>query len=332
VRLHSIALALGVAAGSAAAQPAPPAPTGPGDDATLHQRGRELAKQWRQDGDRAKLEEAARLFKEAYELGGSPVIECDLGLALHYLGEDSRAHARLTRCMPRLAADGPDKVAAYRGVEDEVTAALRVGHVAVDIVTTPPGAIVSISAFPDDETVIAPTLVWLKPGTHTFTARLAGHDDASFPVELTAQDVASRTRKEWRATLTASSPTRPLEPQPPIDEDVIVGPVATPSRRSRTAAYVTLTAGVVLLGGGAVVHVLGRDVRSELAMLSGDAYQDKLPTWQTYQRTTIGLYAAGAVATGIGAWLYLRAGTPAPVMVAPTAEGAGAMVWLHATR
>ena len=63
-----------------------------------------------------------------------------------YLGEDGRAHARLTSCMPRLAALGADKVAAYRGIEDEVNAALRTGHVAVDIVTTPPGAIGTASS------------------------------------------------------------------------------------------------------------------------------------------------------------------------------------------
>jgi hypothetical protein len=59
--------------------------------------------------------------------------------------------------------------------------------------------------------------------------------------------------------------------------------------------------------GGAVVHVLGRDVRAELATLSGDAYDDKLDTWHLYQRSTIGLYAAGAIAAGVGAWLWLRA-------------------------
>jgi hypothetical protein len=325
VRLLLIALALGAAAGSAIAQPTPE-PEGPGEG--VHKRGRELAKQWRQDGDRAKLEEAARLFKQAYQLGGKPVAECDLGLALHYLGEEGRAHARLTSCMPRLAAEGPDKVAAYRGIEDEVAKALRTGHIAVDIVTTPPGAIVSVSAFPNDETVLAPTLVWLKPGKHTFNAHLDGHVDASFSVDLTEQDAVAKNRKEWRARLDPQrlSPGagEPREVAPPI--------VDRPGARSRTGAYATLTAGGILLGGGAVVHVLGRGVRTDLAMLSGDAYDDKRKTWQTYQRATIGLYAAGAVATGVGGWRYMRAWSPAPVSVSPTPEGDGAMFWLFSTR
>lgn len=322
-------MALGVATGSALAQPASPEPEGPGGAWTLHKRGRELARQWRGDGDRSKLEEAARLFKQAYQLGGQPVAECDLGLALHYLGEDGRAHARLTSCMPRLAAEGPDKVASYRGIEDEVAAALRIGHVAVDISSTPPGAIVTLSSFPPDETVLAPTLVWLKPGKHTFTAHLDGHVDATFAVDITDADAAGHVRKEWRVK---------LEPQPKQtgDQDpiVVVPPpvVDTPEPRSKTPAYATLATGGVLLAGGAVLHVLGRDVRGELATLSGQAYADKLDMWHTYQRTTIGLYAAGAVTTGVGVWLYLRAKTPAPIAVTPAAEGHGAMVWLFSTR
>src|SRR5688572_30869252 len=164
----------------------------------MHKKGRELAKQWRQDGDRKKLEEAARLFKQAYKLEASPVVECDLGLALHYLGEEGRAHARLTSCMPRLAAEGADKVAAYRGIEDEVNRALQNGHVAVDISSSPPGAIVTLSAFPPDETVLAPTLVWLKPGKHTFVAHLDGHVDATFAVDITQSDADNQTRQAWR--------------------------------------------------------------------------------------------------------------------------------------
>lgn len=315
-------VALGAAAGTAHAQP---------QGVPLHERGRELAKEWRRDGDRKKLEEAARLFKEAYRLDGSPLMECDLGLALHYLGEDGRAHARLTSCMPRLAALGADKVAAYRGIEDEVNAALRTGHVAVDIVTTPPGAIVTISAFPADETVLAPTLVWLQPGKHELSAHLDGHVDATFAVDLTENDVATHARKEWRVRLEAkeggggdAGGGGGSEAVPPV--------VDAPRPRSKTTAYATLAGGGVLLAGGAVVHVLGRDVRSDLAALSGDAYDEKLKTWQTYQRATIGLYATGAVVTGVGVWLYLRAKTPAPVTISPTAEGKGAMLWVFSTR
>jgi hypothetical protein len=328
VRVLLIVVALGAATGTALAQQ--------GQGSKLHDQGRELAKEWRRDGDRKKLEEAARLFKEAYKLDGSPIMECDLGLALHYLGEDGRAHARLTSCMPRLAALGADKVSAYRGIEDEVNAALRTGHVAVDIVTTPPGAIVSISAFPPDETVLAPTLVWLKPGQHTFTAHLDGHVDATFAVDLTENDVTTHARKEWRVR---------LEPKGGAGGgdgggagggggggDEMRPIVDTPQPRSKSAAYATLAGGGVLLAGGGLVHVLGRDVRSELATLSGDAYDDKLPEWQTYQRATIGLYAAGAVVTGVGMWLYVRAKSPAPVSVSPTAEGKGAMIWVFSTR
>lgn len=324
MRFLLIAVALGAATSSAHAQP---------KGTQLHDKGRELAKEWRRDGDRKKLEEAARLFKEAYKLDGSPLMECDLGLALHYLGEDGRAHARLTSCMPRLAALGADKVAAYRGIEDEVNAALRTGHVAVDIVTTPPGAIVTISAFPADETVLAPTLVWLKPGNHEFSAHLDGHVDATFAVDLTDTDVETHARKEWRVRLEPKERGGGGDAGGGDGAGGGAAPVVdAPTPRSKTTAYATLGVGGALLAGGAVVHVLGRDVRSELAMLSGPAYDEKLSEWQTYQRATIGLYATGAVVTGVGVWLYLRAKTPAPVTVSPTAEGKGAMLWVFSTR
>lgn len=300
--------------GRAAAQPAPTA-----DE--LHQRGRARAKEWVQTKNPTAIAEAAALFKQALALGDSPLIECDLGLALHYLGEDSRAHARLTRCMPRLAAVSPDKVAGYRGIEDEVAAAVAKGHVAVDIATSPPGAQITISTFPADETVQAPTLIWLRPGTYTLTAHVDGHVDVSSTIEITEAEVAARARETWRAKLDP----RPVEVVRDPEPEVPPGLVERPAR-SRTPAYISLAVGGALLAGGGVMHYLGREKRDHLATLNGEAYQAYLPTWQTSQRATIGLYAAGAIATGVGAWLYLR--TRAPIAVSPTPEGDGAMVWV----
>ncbi len=333
MRLLLIVAAVGATARSAAADPDPPAPqpAPPDSAATLHQRGRDLARAWRHDHDRAKLDEATRLFKQALALGDSPLIECDLGLALHYLGEDARAHARLTRCMTRLAAVSPDQVAGYRGVEDEVGAAVSRGHVAVDIATSPPGAIVTISTFPADETVLAPTLVWMRPGAHTFTAHVDGHLDASWTAEISDADAATRARKEWRVKLDPRPAVTGAGIGPGVDGELPGGFVDPPRPRPRRAAYLALATGGALLAGGGVVHVLGREVRADLATLSGDAYEAKLSTWQAYQRATIGLYAAGTIAAGLGVYLYLRARTPAPLTVSPTPEGDGAMIWLFST-
>ncbi len=320
------ALTAGAGAGAALAQPADGAPASGESASPLHQQGRDLARQWLTGGDRAKLERAAALFKEALALAPSPLVECDLGLALFHLGELSRAHARLTSCMPRLAIDAPDQVDGYKGVAASVDAAVARAHVAVDVTTSPPGAVVSISSFPADETVLAPTLVWLPAGRHTFTARAAGHQAHAWTVEIGDDDVTARARKRWQVRLEpvpagAVGPARDREPPPGLVGDA-------PPRRSRTAATLTLAAGGALLAGGGVLHYLGRDVRAELATLSGDAYQDQLGTWHLYQRSTIGLYATGALATGVGVWLYLRARAPAPIAVTPTAEGRGAMVWV----
>jgi hypothetical protein len=318
--------AIGVTAGSAAAQ-------SPQQDA-LHKQGRARAKVFIQTKDRTAIEEAAKLFKDALALGDSPVIECDLGLALHYLGEDSRAHARLTRCMPRLAALSPDQMRGYRTVEDEVAQAIAKDHASVDLASTPPGAVVSISTFPADETVLAPTVLWLRAGTYELTAHVDGHVDVSVTVEITAADATARVRK---------TQTFDLKPAPrEIDGDGGGGdrdkggglddfdrpPPVRPSPPKRGAAYVTLGIGGALLVGGGIAHVMGRDEREHLATLSGAEYDDYLPTWQNYQRATIGLYAAGAVVTGIGAYLYVKAKSPVPVGISPAPEGRGAMIWV----
>jgi hypothetical protein len=307
--------ALAVLVGSAAssqAQPAPsPTPAPASTSASeLAERGRLLAQAWLKSHDANKLTEATALFKQSLALADDPKVECDLGLALFYLGQPARAQARMTRCLPRLAAANPDRVVRYREVEPEIAAAVARDHVPIDIVTTPPDAVISIDTFPDDETLIAPTRVWLPVGRHTLRAQLDGRADATWSTEVTEADARDPAPRSWRATLRpATTPTSPARP-----------------RRSRTPAYVTLGAAGALLAGGAVVHVLGRDVRSELATLSGDAYDDKLDTWHLYQRSTIGLYAAGAIAAGVGTWLWLRA-RPLPVTVGPAGADGGVMVW-----
>ncbi len=285
--------------------------------AALHARGRELGKRGFQQNEPEALRAAAELFKQALARDDVALYACDLALALHYLEAYARANALLARCLPRLAATAPERLGDYRAVESENAAAVARGHVAIDIVSTPAGATVSVSSFPTDEYVIAPTVVWLAPGSHTLVARAPGRDPVSVSYEVTPADVAPTTgtsgppRRTWRPTLTAAGAAL---------------------RRSRTPAYVGLGAGGALLAAGGVVHFLGRDVRAELATLSGAAYDRKLETWQRYQRSTIGLYAAGAIATGVGAWLFLRARSPVAVTVAPNAEGDGATVWWTALR
>lgn len=300
--------------------------------AALHARGLELGKRGRTQHDLEALRGAAALFKQALARDDVPLYECDLALALHYLEDYARANARLARCLPRLAATGAaaERIDDYRAVERENAAAVARGHLAIDIASTPPGATVTVSSFPPDEFVIAPTVVWLAPGSHILVARLPGRDDASTSYDVTPADVAPPTtgtpatvRRTWRPTLAVTPPAV----APPIDVATSAPAVTRRSPRSRTPAYVGLGVGGGLLAAGGVVHLLGRDVRAELGTLSGDAYDRKLETWHLYQRSTIGLYAAGAIATGIGAWLYLRARSPVAVTVAPNADGDGASVW-----
>lgn len=233
-----------------------------------------LAQAWLKSHDANKLTEATALFKQSLALADDPEVECDLGLALFYLGQPARAQARMTRCLPRLAAANPDRVVRYRKVEPEIAAAVARDHAPIDIVTTPPDAVIPSTQLP------------------------RGRDlDCADPrvVAGRAPHPARPARRPRRRHLVDRG-HRGRRPRPgPAGRGATLRPAATPTsaarpRRSRTPAYVTLGAAGALLAGGALVDVLGRDVRSEMATLSGDAYDDKLDTWHLYQRSTIGLW------------------------------------------
>ncbi len=321
--LGVVVLAIGVTGATAQPAPAPPEPRSPaaptGAAADLHDAGFAHAKAWRTSKDRRDLEQAERLFKQALALGDSALIECDLAISLLHLDAPARALALFARCVPRLAAIDPKIVNRYRDREGELLGKIGATHVAVDVTTSPPGAVVSISSFPADETVVTPSLVWLPVGEHTLVAHVDGHDDAREVITIATDDLG-KARRQWRVTLARSAVPLRLDP------------VAGPTRPSRTPAYVALGVGGAFLLGGAVVHVLGRSVRDDLAGLSGDAYDDKLPSWQRYQRATIGLYAGAAVAVGVGAWLWRRSATAPSVSVSSTPGGPGAMIWFIAPR
>lgn len=320
MKLRALAamMAVMIGATSAGAQPNPAVPTGRAKE--LHDKGVAHGRAWSLTNDLRELEAAVTSFKEALALGDSALIECDLAFALRHTNQPSRALVLFARCIPRLATIDAKLVETYRIYEKELLSTIALTHVAVDLTTTPTGAVVSISSFPADETVVTPSLVWLPVGEHTLVAHVDGHDDARETITIEPAELG-QARRQWRVALARTAAVLP----PPRLEPV-------PTRRSRTPAYVAFGVGGAFLVGGAITHVLGRPVRDELAGLSGDAYDDKLPSWQRYQRATIGLYVGGAVAVGVGAWLFQRSATAPTVTVSSTPGGPGAMVWFIAPR
>jgi hypothetical protein len=93
-------------------------------------------------------------------------------------------------------------------------------------------------------------------------------------------------------------------------------------RPSRTAAWVTLGAGVALLAGGAVFGMKAKGDRDDLAKTSwrdpsyASIYDSKSKSAKSAALLSNVCWASGAVATGVSGWLFWRSRTPG-LSVAP---------------
>jgi hypothetical protein len=276
-------------------------------------RARRAAEDGKTNGDKAQLAASIRLYREAYAADPNPLFHCNMALSYQVQGDLPRAHALFTRCLRRLPAVQPSAVPVFRPALEDVERQLPEHHVAVDVVTTPEGASLSLELLAGDEAPNAPTVVWLPVGAHEITASLAGYLPASTTIVITDDDVAGHPRKSVRLSLEASAPA--------VVEKIVDRPVAAPRR---TAAWVALGTGGALVAAGGVMHAITYRTRSRLSTLTGSEYDDELPTFQTQRGATIALYAAGVVSVIVGAVLYRRADR---FSIAPADRG-GAMLWI----
>jgi TolB-like protein len=95
-------------------------------------------------------------------------------------------------------------------------------------------------------------------------------------------------------------------------------------RPSRTAAWVTLGAGVALIGGGAVLGLKAKSTRDDLAKAWAEpnyqsVYDSKSKDAKAYARNANVLYLLGGAATGASGWLFWRSRSPS-FTVAPAVE------------
>lgn len=299
---------------------AAPEPEGPPD---FIERALQLAQEGAAEGDHDKLAEAIRLFKQGYELNPHPVILCNIGQAYRVIGMLPRAHMMLSECMRRLPAVQPTAVASFRPVLDEIETLLPETHVAVDVVSTPTGARLGATVFADDETVQAPSVIWLPEGVHAITASFPGFADSRQDVTITAEDVAGHPRKSVRLELQPVDAGR-------VERDVEPEPAPAPRDSRRTIGWISLAGGVALLAGGGVMHAVAYDTRKDLvAGLSGDEYRQTRKTFETQRAVTLSLYGVGAAAAVTGAvLLYLSPRRRDRVRIEPAPGGDGATVWL----
>jgi hypothetical protein len=243
---------------------------------------------------------AIAAFKRAEVLKPRTVNACLLGLA--YTRRELWAQAELffARCHARAKAgdEAPEWVA-----DAEATLASKLAAAGIPLVTisvTPPeGVTISISGFEPDET--------LQPGPHHLSP-------GRYSIEVAAPGYFKQTRD---VVVVVGQPQQVAFEMHPVL-------VHNDARDTHVPWYV-LGSGAALLVAGTIVDLakvqplrdqIGKS-QYELA-LHGDDFR-------TWRAVTIGLWSAGAVAVGVGAWLELRR-RELPVMITASSTQGGASV------
>ncbi len=251
---------------------------------SLRARGEQLAKERR-------YSEAIDAFKAAEKLEPRARHACLIGLA--YLRRElwPQAEIFLEQCEARAttADPVPEWMSTAKQQLQERLAAVNVA--AVTILVEPAGAParIAVSSFAPDE-LFEPRTIHLPPGRHVLVATAPGYGDAE-----TAVEVADRSPRTVTLTLTAGTSAT----DKPLGVETVLP--MTPEPPSKVP-LVLMTGGAGLLVTGALVHLLAfKPARDDLASaMTLEAYREREGAFSTWRAASIGLYAGGAVAIGIG--------------------------------
>jgi hypothetical protein len=182
-------------------------------------------------------------FSKANELIPSPQAAYWAAKSIDGQGKTDDAIAAYDKLLadPGVAALGDEKINDAKARLAALKASL-VGE--VSIVTTPPGATVSIDGAPQPGET--PTSVKLPPGAHKLSLVLPGFEPKD--VDL---DVKGGEKSEQKVELAAKAPP-PAPPPEPVVEAPPPPPPPPPPPRSKVPAYITLG----IAGAGAVVGTI----------------------------------------------------------------------------
>jgi hypothetical protein len=214
-----------------------------------------------QDPDGARYEEAYREFKEAYAGSPSWKILGNLGISAMKLERDSEA---IDAYKKYLAEGGKQIDKDERAQFQRDLATLEAGVARLTLQTEPVGATIEDERFPSSGQPIrntysasGPLQIGVRSGRHRFTAKIAGHSDAVWEIELSPKQQESHTFSLADTAAAAAPPSTGVAPAPaPVAVDT-----AQPKSGNglRTGAYVALGVGVV---GVAVGSVFGLRAKS----------------------------------------------------------------------
>jgi hypothetical protein len=208
-----------------------------------------------QDPDGARYEEAYIEFKTAYAASPSWKILGNLGISAMKLERDGEA---VDAYKKYLSEGGKQIEASERAQFQRDLSTLEAGVVRLTLDSDPPGARIEDERFPasgnairNEYAVRGPTQIGVRAGRHRLTAKLAGHADMVWEVELSPRQQESHT---FKLTETAAAP--PAAPSPVAAPAPATAAVdtshASGGNGMRVGAYVALGVGVVGLGAGTI--------------------------------------------------------------------------------
>jgi len=184
---------------------------------------------------------------------------------------------------------------ADKQIEDAIAKALAQQTVAeitisVEPADAAPSALVTVSSFAPDEK-FAPRAIHLPTGIHQLFATAPGYETGTQLVDIKdarPQQVVIKLHKPGEGPVEKHETPSPETPQPSKIPWVVMG----------------VGVGVAAVGG-VLDATWYKSEADKLGGLSGTAYKNEEPTWETRQHVVIGLYVAGGLTAVTGLVLKL---------------------------
>lgn len=302
---------------AAPAQPAPaqPAPTQPAPaqpakkpDAKTTKAARAAYGEGQKAFEAGDYATAYAKFKEANDLIPAPHAEYWLALSLdrqNMLQETIAAYEAFL-ANPEASKVGAEQVASAETRLNELKGKLP-GK--LSIVTTPPGAQVSIDGTPVEG--VAPVTSELPPGMHKVTVTLEGYEPQEVQVEVKANEEVEQKLQlmEVPEPVAAAPPPAPPPPAPPP-------PPPPPPERSMVPAYVTLGLAGAGLVTGTIFGIKALQEKKDFEDMPTTDRADDVERYALIADMSFGI----AITLGVTGIVLLTSDAPAEAPTAASAE------------
>lgn len=289
--LWGVLTCLAVLAGTAMAEPDPA-------DAAREQ-GEQLAKAGR-------FSEAIAAFKDSNAKKPRATNFCLIGLAYTRIERWPQAEIMIDRCKTNASAADPTP-AWLPALEKELAkrlASVGVAEVAIVVEPKTAKASITVSSFAPDE-AFAPRTIHLPLGSHTVTVTAPGFErfQTSIDVKTSDMQLVTITLKDvLSAAKTPEPPSHPIAPSPAPPQPAATSPSPLPT--------ILMASGGTLIAAGIVYHATAfRTAATNLADATDATpdphlYDQWSHRFDVRREWLIGIYAAGAITAGVGAYLH----------------------------